>query len=359
MTLPASAAEDLEISIPPAHLPTDITDFTGRTAVVREACDLLAHNGGRDLTHSTAQTLVITGMPGVGKTALAVHVAHRLRDRFEDGALYADLGGSTLAPQDPADVLEGFLRALGVPDQRIPARRQERSNLFRSLAARRRLLIVLDDVGSSDDARSLLPSGPSCVSIVTSLHRLYGLSALWRTDLDVLTPDEAVDMLGRSAGSSRTEKERSVAEDLVWMYGHLPLALRCVGARLARTPGLPLSTVFRELTHSDRPLEELQIGDLDVRSRYDAVVGRLNPLEQAAFRELALLSRRGFTVQEAADSLDWDTADVRKLIERLVDTHLLSIVPTADGRLHYTVPRVSSLYAREMCRRTRAGAVRC
>ncbi|MFB9840592.1 BTAD domain-containing putative transcriptional regulator, partial [Actinoallomurus acaciae] len=187
---------------PPAQLPPAIADFIGREAHV-----LLLVRAIRQ----AATPVVISGMGGVGKTALAVHVGHREAARFPDGQLYADLGAELAEPVSPARVLGGFLTALGIAGHAVPESLEERSALFRSLLAGRRILVVLDNAADERQVRPLLPGSPGSAAIVTSRARLTGLESARRVELEVFGPREATALLARIAGQDRVEACRGLA----------------------------------------------------------------------------------------------------------------------------------------------------
>ncbi|GLZ34289.1 SARP family transcriptional regulator [Lentzea sp. NBRC 105346] len=246
---PASAA-----SAASTQLPTDIPDFVGRAEHIRRLKELIAP------PESTAVPIVtLSGPAGVGKTTLAVHVAHRLRSRFPDGQLYVDLRGYALGPAaDGVDVLSRFLRSLGVPPDEIPADADEQSTMFRSLLAGRRMLLVLDNASAPDQVRPLLPGAPSCPVIVTSRDDLRGLIAMngARTvPLEAFTPEESVELLTKALGPGDHA-------ELAERCGHLPLALRVAAAYLAgredqTISGSPIELAYAALPERPRRLFRL------------------------------------------------------------------------------------------------------
>jgi hypothetical protein len=333
---------------PPAQLPADLADFTGRASILSQARTGLGPADESEPVRTATRMALITGMPGVGKTALAVHMAHRLRPYFEDGQLYADLSGSSAGGCDPAAVLRGFLRALGLAPAQIPDGLQERCKLFRSTTAGRSLLVVLDGAGSLADVRPLLPGDARCAVIITSRRRLHGLGGAWSVDLDVLDHAESIELLARMVGPARVERERAAADRLVELVGRLPLALRCVGGRLAAVPGLALGSLAEQLAGSRQTLDELRLGDLNVRSIYDASYDRLSRMEQSTFRLLSMLPSAEFNAETAAELLGWEMPMVERLLERFVDDHLLrvKVVRCDNDEIYYTFPRLVRIYAR-------------
>lgn len=348
-----AVARTVPLRIPvPAQLPADLADFTGRASVVGQAPFALASDGETAACRTATPVAVVTGMPGVGKTALAVHLAHTVRSYFEDGQLYADLRGSTGAGQGPAEVLHGFLRALGLSESQIPDDPDERCKLFRSATVRRRLLLVLDDASSLADVRPLLPGGPQCAVIITSRGRLHGLAGTWNISLDAMDLAEGRELLARIIGPARVNREPAAANQLVEMVGGLPLAVRCIGSRLGTSPGLPLAGLLEQLSRSGNLLDELRLGELDVRSLYDSSCEQLSRVERSVLRLLSIIPSREFTSQCAVEFLGSDSKTVEQFLQRFVDEHLIRTVPSENHTVRYTFPELTRIYARERLIRT-------
>ncbi|MFJ4907024.1 BTAD domain-containing putative transcriptional regulator [Streptomyces sp. NPDC093249] len=327
----------------PAELPADVPDFTGRD----DALDEITAHLTPDEPHGNAtRVVVIAGMPGVGKTALAVHLAHRLRHRFEDGQLHVELAGSSDAPLDLMDALHEVLHSLGVPRTHIPEGLEERSKLLRSTTASRRLLLVLDDASSLADLRPLLPGGPHCGVILTSRRRLHGLVGARNVDLQVFPCPEGLDLLASLIGRQRLEQEPEAADRLVSLCGGLPLALRCIGGRLAAMPGLPLARVADQLARSRDIMAELRLGELDVKAGFDAVYGRLSHTDRATFRLLSMLPVDSFSTLAAAELLGCEIPVVERVLQRFVNRYLLQVVRYDHDGMYYAYPSLTWRYAR-------------
>jgi DNA-binding SARP family transcriptional activator len=237
---PVTVAGTAAPSDTPAQLPADGADFTGRVDQLHQLDALLGET--QDRTARTAVVIsAIDGTAGIGKTALATHWAHRVRDRFPDGQLYTNLRGySDAAPLAPIQVLARFLRALGVPADHVPADLDEAASLYRTRLAGKRLLILLDNARSPDQVRPLLPGVAGCLVVITSRDRLSGLVArdgARRISLDVLSPEETRDLLARLLGAERTAAEPDACAELGRLCAHLPLALRIAAAHLLDRPG--------------------------------------------------------------------------------------------------------------------------
>ncbi|MEI5100673.1 BTAD domain-containing putative transcriptional regulator [Streptomyces sp. PmtG] len=338
----------------PAQLPGDHADFTGRAPHVADLCALLTSD-----RPGAAAIVAVSGAGGVGKSALAVHVAHRVRQSFPHGQLYMDLQGVGGHPADPAAVLGSFLRALGVDDAAIPEGLAERSALFRARLDGRRVLILLDNAHGPAQVRPFLPVLPSCAVLVTSRAKLAGLASARLVDLDVMTPDEALELLGKVLGRARVAAEADDAARLVSACGHLPLAVRIVAARLATRPAWPLGALHDRLADERHRLAELRVADLTVEAAFALGHAQLRPDQQRAFRLLALPDGPDISSAAAAAVLGLPEPEAEALCESLVDVSLLE--SPAPGRYRYH--DLLRLYARgrasaEECPEGRAASLR-
>src|SRR5215467_3178631 len=330
--LPPAAAE------PPRQLPHDLADFTGRlekTARVRAS--LCPEDG------TAAPVVIISGPPGVGKTALAVHVAHQLQEHFPDGQLFVDLQGTPAGPLEPSAVLAGFMRGLGVAASAIPAELHERVALYRTRLAERRILVVLDNAVDEAQVRPLLPAGEGCAALVTSRSRLAGIEGVCAMALGVLEEGESVELLARVAGQERVAAEAEAALAVVGLCGRLPLAVRIAGVRLAARSHLRLACMAELLSDEKRRLDLLGMGDLAVRASFGLSYERLDPEARRAFRLMAQLEVPEVGGWAIAAMLDTSAERGEELAERLVDVHLLELTP--EGR--YRMPDLLRVFARE------------
>ncbi|MFF0774643.1 BTAD domain-containing putative transcriptional regulator [Nonomuraea wenchangensis] len=266
------------------ELPPDISDFCGRGDALAWIGRTVAEAASTAPVH-----LVLHGPPGVGKSALAVHAAAALN--LPDGRLHTSLGARSAQA-----VLEDLLRSLGCPDGAVPAALDERVRLYRSLTARRRLLVVLDDAADEAQVRPLLPTGPGSVTLVTSRSSLPGLEAARAYELGLLTEDEAVALLAGVAGADRVRAEPEAARRIVRLCGRLPLALRIAGSRLARKPGWTLDHLAGRLGDERRRLDELSAGDLAVRGSLALGYRGLPDPERRLLRELGAFSAPDFAL---------------------------------------------------------------
>ncbi|WP_133854139.1 AfsR/SARP family transcriptional regulator [Labedaea rhizosphaerae] len=347
-----------EPEIGPYQLPGDIGDFTGHADLLDRAERMLSAQARPD--QRAVRVLVLVGKPGAGKSVFAVHLAHRLREaHFPDGQLYADLGGTRTEPVTPADVLGRFLRALGIPGSALPDGVDERAEMFRSLLAHKKVLVVLDDAQSENHLRLLMPGSPTCAVLVTSRARLTGLPGAQVSDVDVLAPEESLSLLTKVVGAERVDAEPAAAQALVRLVGGLPLALRIVAARLAARPRWSLAWMLERLADERRRLDELAHGEMMVRASLALSYDGLPP---DARKLLALLSgpaEGSFPIWVAAAVLDADPFDAADLLELLVDVQLLEIVAIdLDGSPRYKFHDIIRLYAREQAERNEPEAER-
>jgi DNA-binding SARP family transcriptional activator len=327
----------------PCQLPPDIDDFTGRQAAVAKVQQLLEKDGRTAIVISA-----IAGKAGVGKTALAVRVAHRLRPRFADGQLYVNLRGAEAEALDPVDVLAGFLRALGVEGAVIAEGLEERVRQFRSQLADRRVLMVLDNAASEAQVRPLLPASQGCAVLVTSRARLSGLEAAHPLTLDVLEEAQAVELLAKLAGPKRVAAEPEAAATIVRLCGCLPLAVRIAGARLAGRPQWRLALLVERLADEHRRLDELATGDLEVRASLALSYQGQNEEARRLFRLLGLLAAPSIPAWVAATLLDTGPMEAEGLLERLVDAQLVEGAgQDQTGQLRYRLHDLLRVYARE------------
>jgi tetratricopeptide (TPR) repeat protein len=291
-------------------------------------------------------------MGGIGKSALAIQAAHQLADHFPDEQLYVNLHGATpgLAPLEPLEALGRLLRALGLEPAQVPAKVEEAAARFRSLAAQRRLLVVLDNARDAQQVRPLLPASQTCGVLITSRQALTTLEDVRAVHLDVLPDKRAVELLGRIAGRDRIAADPQAAAEVVSWYGWLPLAIRIAGARLAARPGWPVRVLASRLADATRRLDELVVGELAVRASFDVSLQTLqespDSLDQAATAAFGLLSLPDgpdLDVGAAARLLDRPEPATRTLLERLADAQLLE-TPRPD---RYQFHDLLRLHARQ------------
>ncbi|MFF4017843.1 BTAD domain-containing putative transcriptional regulator [Streptomyces sp. NPDC001843] len=338
----APVAEPAVIPVRPAQLPATVPDFTGRASFVAELSEVLASAEGRVMAVSA-----LAGIGGVGKTTLAVHVAHQARSAFPDGQLYVDLQGAGTRAAEPETVLGSFLRALGTADSAIPDSLEERAALYRSVLDGRRVLVLLDNAKDAAQVRPLLPGTEGCAALVTSRVRMVDLAGAHLVDLDVMSPDEALSLFTKIVGEERVASEREAALDVVAACGFLPLAIRIAASRLAARRTWTVSVLAAKLADERRRLDELQAGDLAVKATFELGYGALEPAQARAFRLLGLADGPDISLAAAAAVLDLPTDETEDLLEALVDTSLLESAAPGRYRFHDLV----RLYARACAER--------
>ncbi|MFB7949221.1 tetratricopeptide repeat protein [Kitasatospora phosalacinea] len=350
----AAPAPPPPVAVPvavPVQLPPAPGVFAGREAALAELDGALSPSRPR-WGEGGPRVWVLDGMGGVGKTALAVQWAHRVRDRFPDGVLFSDLAGhgSSGAPREPGEVLDGFLRALGADAGTIPPRVPERSALLRTLLAERRVLLVLDNAAAPAQVRPLLPGAPGCVVLVTSRTRMAGLvvrEGARRVTLAPLPEERAVELLRRTLGPERVDADPAAAGELVRRCGRLPLALLVAAERALSRPGLTLTRVNEEL-RSDRTrlhvLAAADDGDSALRTVFSWSYRALAPEPARAFRLLALHPGAALTAETAAALLGTTAGNAHELLDVLADVHLLELEAPERFRFHSLL----QVYGREL-----------
>jgi tetratricopeptide (TPR) repeat protein len=326
------------------QLPAATADFTGRAA----DCDRIVRALTADSGRPGVPVVAISGMPGVGKTALALHVAHQVQDEFPDGQLWADLAGSSARPRSIGEVLGELLRALGVDGSAIPAEDSGRAACFRGQLAGRRVLVVVDDAAAAAHVRLVLPGTAGCALVVTSRDRLEGLEGAHLVALEVMTADDAAGLLTRIVGQHRVAAEPDAAGELVRACGALPLALRIAAAKLATRPSWPVSAMVRKITGA-YGLSQLEAGDLSVRASIASSYESLSERSRRAFRLLALLGPSDFAGWVASALLGGPaTVPAADVIDELSGRSLLTPLGVdATGEPRYRLHDLLLDYAAE------------
>jgi DNA-binding SARP family transcriptional activator len=329
----------------PAQLPLNVPGFTGRAAELTRLHALLPEGG------ATVLISAIGGTAGVGKTALAVRFAHQVADRYPDGQLYVNLRGfhPSGSPVEPAAALRGFLRALGVAADAISVDADSQAALYRSLLAGKRMLVLLDNARDAAQVRPLLPGSPGCLVIVTSRSELTGLVAAEGArpvTLDVLTTDEARDLLAGRLGRDRLDREPGAADDLARLCAGLPLALVIVAARAAARPELALADLAAELRDTQSRLDVLGTGDpaTDLRAVFSWSCRQLSERAARMFRLLGLHPGPDITAPAAAGLAAAGVREARTLLAELTRGRL--VIEHAPGR--YTLHDLLRAYAADL-----------
>ncbi|MEV4018836.1 BTAD domain-containing putative transcriptional regulator [Nonomuraea angiospora] len=344
LTAPAQDAT-LGDAVAPAELPADTRAFTARDAELAWLDKALTDAGT-----GTPAIVAIGGPGGIGKSALAVHLAHAVADRYTDGVLHIDLHGTTdgLRPLSPIEALGRLLRSLGLDGSAVPTTVDEAAARYRSLTSARNVLIILDNALDTRQVRPLIPAGPGCAVVITSRQALTSLDAASHLNLPGLDPADSTTLLARIAGPGRVHAEPEAAGRIIRLCGGLPLALRIAAARLAARPDWPLSYLADRLADATRRLDTLEHADLAVRAAIAVSLHHLKeePAGQDAahlFALLGLLDAPTQTPAATAALADRPERMVEATLDRLLDARLLESAGPGRYRMHDLV----RLYARE------------
>lgn len=325
---------------PVCQLPPDTVGFVGRAELFRKVEERLAAPG--------VPVVVLSGAPGVGKSAFTIKAAHRLRDRFPDGQLFARLNGAGGAPREPVEVLAELLVALDVAPSALPDGVEARSAAFRAQLADRSMLVVLDDAAGPEQVRPLLPGTAGCAVLISSRQQLVQVDGAQSLRVPPLGVEDGITLLSSVLGEDRAGTDRAAVAAIAGACGGLPLALRVAGARLAARESLPLSSLARRLSDERHRLDELTMGDLEVRATFGPSYEALPTDAATAFRRLGLLG--------ATDVASWTVGvlaggDGERLVERLVEANLLDEVGLdATGEPRYRLHDLLAVYAAELVR---------
>jgi DNA-binding SARP family transcriptional activator/tetratricopeptide (TPR) repeat protein len=351
-TGPATRGKPVLVA-PPAQLPADTVDFTGRDEQVKLLTDLLGAPPDKDRPGAVV-VCAIAGMGGIGKSALAVHVAHRLRQRFPDGQLYVSLHG-TAGPLQPSEVLSRLLRDLDDRDSAIPADPAEREARYRTLLAGQKVLVVLDDARDAAQVRPLLPGSAGCAVIVTSRNTLPGIPGATLLGLDVLDAAEAHAMFSAIVWSARAVAEPDPTSRVLASCAGLPLAIRIAGSWLASRPGSSVTRLATKLADERGRLAELTVGDLAIRASFAVSYDALPARHAWVFRLLGL-PPGGLVLSTAAISVlaGEPALDVTAALNALLDANLVQSPEPDRFRLHDLLHG----YAAELTERTDSPSIR-
>ena len=327
----------------PGLLPRDVPGFTGRDEEMARITRLA--QGG------SAAVAAIGGTTGIGKTAVAVHAAHKLLPKFPDGHLFADLRGFAEAqkPAEPGEVLDMFLRRLGVPPDDLPddlpGDLEERSGLLRQLLASRRVLMVLDNVATEAQVRPLLPGAGGSLVLITSQVTLASLELDEYIDLDVLPPHRATELLEKLIGQQRAIAEPEAVQQVQERCGRLPLALQIAGRLLAVHPAWRVKHLATMLADERHRLDRLAVGDRQVRAPFMISYSQLAESDARMFRLLGLHPSPDFDTEAAASIAGIEPDAAELVLDRLALVHLIAEVGEGRFRMHDLL----RLFARELC----------
>jgi tetratricopeptide (TPR) repeat protein len=327
----------------PSQLPLDVPDFSGRAAELERLTELIC---GHDPVRPPVA--VISGAPGTGKTALAVRLGHQVRDAFPDGQIYLDMRSAT-QPRDSGGALHDLLRSLDVPDTAVPADPDRRSAALRSELASRRVLMILDDVGSAGQVLPLLPGTGASALVITSRSRLTDLPGADSLGLDLLDTAQATELLRRVAGNRQldNDRDRAATDEIVAACGNLPLAIRIAASRLAQRPDLSAAELARRLRDESQRLDELSIGELAVRTSADLSYRSLGAEEARLYRLIGHLALGEFTAS-SLDPVGAGTptgAAIRRSLDRLIEANLVEVSSVTGPEPRYRVHELVRLHA--------------
>jgi len=317
------------------QLPIDTRLFTGRQAEVARLTALArdtAERGGA----GTVTISALDGLGGVGKSALAVHVAHQVGDLFPGGQLFVDLRGATvgLEPLTPMAAIGQLLRSLDVPDKRIPGTLPDCTELLRDRLRGSRTLILLDNASAGAQVRPLLPDVPGCLVLITSRTRLADVEGAHLLRLDVLSPGEAAALLSTAAGADRVREDDPAVLELAELCGRIPLALRIVAARIRHDSALTVAQLAAQLRDERSRLGELHDEERDLADVLGTSYADLPAAQQRTFRLLSLVPGTDVDADAAAALLDLARADAESLLDRLVERNLLVEPSPGRYRMH-------------------------
>ena len=334
----------------PYQLPSDIADFTGRQEQIDHATRLLQQRS------EAVPILAIAGMGGVGKSSLAIHIAHRMREQFPDAQLYIDLRGAE-KPIDPSEALRSLLKGLGVEDQSISSSLPDQARHFRSVLSDKRALVLLDNANDEAQVRSLLPGSPGCAVLITSRKSLSALEGVTVTNLEVLSKQDALILLQRLIRAERIaewQENQRAADRIVQLCGRLPLALRIAAGKLSDKPHWTLDEYAKQLTDEQSRVRKFELGDLEVRSVFALSYRDLTTEDGHLFRLLGALDAAAFFLVSAAAIWQKPLGIAIDVLERLIDAKLIEPKGRATqgwvGATAYRIHDLIRLFATEEIR---------
>ena len=355
----AGRTEETALAVPrPRQLPATVADFVGREGLLKAACETLGPPPTTAGQAGHVAMLMLTGRGGIGKTTLALQVAHAVRDAFADGQLFARLRESGGPATSPAGVLEQFLRSLGVSVPAIPDSLLERTAMFRSCLAGRWVLIVLDDAVSLSQVEPLLPGEPGCGVIITSRARLPGPPGVVQFEVGVLERQAAAELLDQVIGSQRTGAEPEALAELIQLCEGLPLALRISASKLAARAHWLVGRMVERLADERRRLDELDLEGASIRATLEFSYRSLPQAAQQLLDRLSMLDQADFPDWVGAPLLDMPAAPAEDMLEDLVAGGLVEARASHDQAVRYRMHDMVRLFAREKLAETHRPADR-
>jgi DNA-binding SARP family transcriptional activator len=333
-------------AVTPRQLPSATADFTGRAEIVEELTKLLCQPG-EGTAEGYVPVVVLAGKGGVGKTTLALHIAHAVRHQYPDGQIFGQLREGDSGIVSPHELLGGFLRAFGIPAISQPLSTAERAASYRSVLADRRVLVVLDDADNASQVVPLIPGETGCAVIVTCRGSIPGLGGARYVNVGDLDEKASIELIERVVGPGRLADQEAHLHDLVRLCGCLPLALRIIAAKLADRPHWSVGHMVRRISDESKRLDELVLAEAGIRVTLQVSYGTLSRSAQALFARLGLLDAADFAYWVAAPLLDSDVEAASDLLDTLVQAHLVEVRVDEVGRARFRMHELIRIYARE------------
>ena len=331
----------------PRQLPPAIADFTGRDNLISGLTAMFSLSAAEESKDRDLPVAVLAGKGGVGKTALATHIAHAVRRMYPDGQLFVQLREGDGQPISPSEVLARFLRAFDIRPAAVPETQAERMTTYRSLLSERRVLVVLDDASNASQVIPLIPGNPDCAVIITSRNPLPGLDRAQSLTIDDIDEDASTTLISKVIGPERVASEMLQARALARMCGYLPLALRIVAAKLAVRPHWTIDQMVRRMADEGKRLDELTLADIGIRATLSLSYNSLSEKAQALFVRLGLIEASDFSRWVCTPLLDMDAEAAGDLLDILVQDHLVEAQVDGTGAPRFRMHELVRIYARE------------
>lgn len=343
--MPAESVRLLDpTEVPRRTIPRQLPPASGDLVGVEETLRRVPVQRDLGARCARLEAYLVTGGIGLGKTALAVHLAHHLKDRYRDGQLFADLRGSRAEPTPLGEVVAMFLQAMGIP---VPERVDERIAEYRSALAERQMLVLLDDVPGEEVLRELMPPTPGSALIATSRARVFGKDLGHTVQLGTLGDRAALDLLAGTVGDGRVEQNVPAAMRVAAMCGKVPIALRAAAIRLAGKPHWSVDQ-FADLLDSDtRRFVELERGMPSIRDLFEVPYRRLSPPARLVFRNLSTPDCYPITAAQTAAFLDLPLDLAEEALEEAVDARLIEASRFPSGEVAYWLAELQRVFARQ------------